>query len=268
MSPAAPPPSPAPSRIVSPRDRQLPSTVRVTRNPVSVIRLQAPRKHKRPVWTVVVAAYLVAAPATPAGISGAVLLLPFQVSVLGTPSPPVNPTNLPYNVVATPAPCTCTGGRQTGGRLALVLITGSVIRVELVPGPHVFDLAVAAVLVPLGRRLAVTQPASAGNPATRPRADDPGGCCGLRRRHRRDRRRLALSTDPDRHRAATIPGRSRRPGSHPGDLGRGRDHPRHLVDPPAGLGGPGVEHWHRVGHRRPGRCLHQCPASSLIGPTP
>jgi hypothetical protein len=102
MSPAAPPPSPAPSRIVSPRDRQLPSTVRVTRNPVSVIRLQAPRKHKRPVWTVVVAAYLVAAPATPAGISGAVLLLPFQVSVLGTPSPPVNPTNLLYNVVATP----------------------------------------------------------------------------------------------------------------------------------------------------------------------
>ena len=33
------------------------------------------------------AAYLVATIATPAGISGAVLLLPLQVSVLGTPSP-------------------------------------------------------------------------------------------------------------------------------------------------------------------------------------
>jgi hypothetical protein len=49
-----------------------------------------------------VAAYLVAVVATPAGISGAVLLLPFRVSVLATPSPAVTPTNLLYNVVATP----------------------------------------------------------------------------------------------------------------------------------------------------------------------
>jgi uncharacterized protein len=55
------------------------------------------------------AAFAVSAVATPAGISGAVLLLPFQVSVLGTPSPAVTPTNLLYNVVATPARCTGTG---------------------------------------------------------------------------------------------------------------------------------------------------------------
>jgi uncharacterized membrane protein YfcA len=51
-------------------------------------------------WTEVVAlaaAFAIAVPATPAGISGAVLLLPFQVSVLGTPSPAVTPTNLLYN---------------------------------------------------------------------------------------------------------------------------------------------------------------------------
>jgi hypothetical protein len=51
-----------------------------------------------PGWTVVVAlaaAFVIAVLATPAGISGAVLLLPFQVSVLGTPSPAVTPTNLP-----------------------------------------------------------------------------------------------------------------------------------------------------------------------------
>jgi uncharacterized protein len=36
-----------------------------------------------------VAAFAIAAITTPAGVSGAVLLLPFQVSVLGTPSPAV-----------------------------------------------------------------------------------------------------------------------------------------------------------------------------------
>ena len=106
--------------------------------------------------------------ATPAGISGAVLLLPFQVSVLGTPSPAVTPTNLLYNVVSTPgALYRYRRQHQTGGRLALLLITGtlpgvitgSVIRVELVPGPRVFDLLVAALLLPLGIWLAATRPA-------------------------------------------------------------------------------------------------------------
>ena len=121
-------------------------------------------------WTEVVAlvaAYVVAVLATPAGISGAVLLLPFQVSVLGTPSPAVTPTNLLYNVVATPgAPYRYWRQDQTGGRLGLVLIAGtlpgviagSIIPVELLPGPHVFDLVVAAVLVPLGIWLTLTRP--------------------------------------------------------------------------------------------------------------
>jgi uncharacterized protein len=121
-------------------------------------------------WTEVVAlaaAYVVAVLAAPAGISGAVLLLPFQVSVLGTPSPAVTPTNLLYNVVATPgALYRYWRQHQTGGRLALTLtagtlpgvIAGSVIRVELLPGPRVFDLVVAAVLLPLGSWLALTRP--------------------------------------------------------------------------------------------------------------
>jgi uncharacterized protein len=122
-------------------------------------------------WTeavALVAAYLIAVLATPAGISGAVLLLPFQVSVLGTPSPAVTPTNLLYNVVATPGALYRYWRQgQTGGRLALLLIAGtvpgviagSVIRVELLPGPRVFDLVVAAVLLPLGTWLALTRPA-------------------------------------------------------------------------------------------------------------
>jgi uncharacterized protein len=35
-------------------------------------------------------------------VSGAVFLLPVQVSLLGVPSPAVTPTNLLFNVVATP----------------------------------------------------------------------------------------------------------------------------------------------------------------------
>jgi uncharacterized membrane protein YfcA len=128
-------------------------------------------------WTEVVAlvaACLIAVLATPAGVSGAVLLLPFQVSVLGTPSPAVTPTNLLYNVVATPGALYRYWRQgQTGGRLALVLIAGTVpgvivgsaIRVELLPGPRVFDLVVAGVLVPLGCWLAVTRPARADRPA-------------------------------------------------------------------------------------------------------
>ncbi|MGH3221145.1 MAG: sulfite exporter TauE/SafE family protein [Streptosporangiaceae bacterium] len=127
-------------------------------------------------WTEVVAlvaAYAIALVATPAGVSGAVLLLPFQVSVLGTPSPAVTPTNLLYNVIATPGALYRYWRQgQTGGRLALVLIAGtlpgviagSVIRVELLPGPRVFGLVAAAVLVPLGIWLALTRPPRGGVP--------------------------------------------------------------------------------------------------------
>jgi uncharacterized membrane protein YfcA len=122
------------------------------------------------------AAYAIAVVSTPAGISGAVLLLPFQVSVLGTPSPAVTPTNLLYNIIAAP------GGLyrywrqgQAGGHLARVLIAGTlpgvtagaVIRVELLPGPRVFDLVVAVVLLPLGLWLAFTRPPNVGD-RTRP----------------------------------------------------------------------------------------------------
>ena len=136
-------------------------------------------------WTEAVAlaaAFAIAVLATPAGISGAVLLLPFQVSVLGTPSPAVTPTNLLYNVVATPGALYGYWRQgQTGGRLALVLVAGtlpgvvagSVIRVELLPGAHVFDFVVAAVLLPLGIWLALTSPARADGEAQQARAVPP-----------------------------------------------------------------------------------------------
>jgi uncharacterized membrane protein YfcA len=127
-------------------------------------------------WTVVVAlvaAYVISVLSTPAGISGAVLLLPFQVSVLGTPSPSVTPTNLLYNVVSTPGALYRYWRQgQTGGRLALVLIAGtlpgviagSFIRVKLIPGPRVFDVMIAAVLIPLGTWLVLSRPARTDQP--------------------------------------------------------------------------------------------------------
>jgi uncharacterized protein len=120
-------------------------------------------------WTELVglvAAFVIAAVSAPAGVSGAVLLLPFQVDVLGTPSPAVTPTNLLYNVVATPGALYRYWRQgQTGGTLAGVLIAGtlpgvvagSLIRVWLLPEARVFDLVVASVLLPLGCWLALSR---------------------------------------------------------------------------------------------------------------
>ncbi len=105
------------------------------------------------------ASFVIATVATPAGVSGAVLLLPFQVGVLGTPSPAVTPTNLLYNVVATPGAIYRYWRQgQTGGHLTRLLIAGtlpgviagSIVRVEVLPGPRAFDAVIAAVPVPLG----------------------------------------------------------------------------------------------------------------------
>ena len=63
---------------------------------------------------------------TPAGVSGAFLLLPIQVQVLGVPSPAVSATNLLYNVVSAPAGVVT---YQRSGRfdrkLALLLCAGT-----------------------------------------------------------------------------------------------------------------------------------------------
>jgi uncharacterized membrane protein YfcA len=96
---------------------------------------------------------------TPVGVSGAVFLLPVQLSVLGVPSPAVTPTNLLFNVIAGPGALLRyrTGG-QLAGRLTRLLLYGTVpgvvigaaIRVYAVPGPRVFRLILAVFLLPLG----------------------------------------------------------------------------------------------------------------------
>ncbi len=102
---------------------------------------------------------LISVMTAPVGVSGAVFLLPVQLSVFGVPSPAVTPTNLLFNVVAGPG--ALWRYRRDGalrGPLArrLVLgtvpgvVIGAVIRVLALPGPAVFRLLIAALLVPLG----------------------------------------------------------------------------------------------------------------------
>src|SRR5829696_982129 len=107
-------------------------------------------------------AFAVSALTAPAGVSGAFLLLPFQVSVLGFDSPAVSPTNLVYNIFATP------GGVYRYVRegrvvwpLAWVVIlgtlpgafVGALLRVTLLSDPRAFEVFVGLVLLYFGVRL-------------------------------------------------------------------------------------------------------------------
>lgn len=96
------------------------------------------------------------------GVTGAFLILPFQVSVLGFASPAVSPTNLFYNLIAIP------GGvlryireKRMFWPLAYIMILGSlpgifagvICRVKLLPDPRNFKLFAGFVLLYLGLRL-------------------------------------------------------------------------------------------------------------------
>ncbi len=107
-------------------------------------------------------AFLVSSLTASAGVSGAFILLPFQMSVLGFTSPAVSPTNLIYNIVAIP------GGLARfirDGRMAWPLtwvvcvgtlpgvFVGAWIRIKYLPDPQAFKLFAGLVLLYLGARL-------------------------------------------------------------------------------------------------------------------
>jgi uncharacterized protein len=58
----------------------------------------------------------VAALTAPVGVSGAVFLLPVQLSVLQVPNPQVTPTNLLFNVVSGPGASGATGAGASSTR--------------------------------------------------------------------------------------------------------------------------------------------------------
>jgi uncharacterized membrane protein YfcA len=108
--------------------------------------------------------FAIAAVCTPAGVSGAFLLLPVQVQVFNVPSPAVSATNLLYNVVSAPAGVV---SYNRSGRmdwpLALSLVAGTapgvvagvVVRSTWLSDPDRFGVVAAVLLVGLGVRLLV-----------------------------------------------------------------------------------------------------------------
>ena len=117
-------------------------------------------------WPVgAVCAFVLALVTTPAGVSGAVLLLPIQLSVLHVPSPAVTPTNLLFNVAAVP------GGllrfwheRRLLNQLTWLLVSGTLPGVIVgrdhsgasrCPEAARFKPSPSGVLLPLGLWLAL-----------------------------------------------------------------------------------------------------------------
>ncbi len=123
-------------------------------------------------------AFCIAVLTTPVGVSGAVFLVPVQISVLHTPSPAVTPTNLLYNLLAIPgALVRFHRERRLVSPLTRLLVlgtlpgvvAGAVIRVELLDHADAFLLVVAAVLVPLGAWMTLASPPRPAGPPDRKR---------------------------------------------------------------------------------------------------
>jgi uncharacterized membrane protein YfcA len=113
---------------------------------------------ERELWGFV-AGFVIATITSPVGVSGAVFLLPVQLSVFSVPNPQVTPTNLLYNVLSGPgALIRYARHGQMRGPLARSMLLGSapgvvigaVLRVYVANDPTVFRLIAAAVLLPTG----------------------------------------------------------------------------------------------------------------------
>jgi len=115
-------------------------------------------------WLPVVTAFVISVFTSTGGVSGAFLLLPFQMSVLGFTSPAVSATNMLFNVVAIPSGVYryAKEGRLVKslvwttvlGTLPGVLI-GAIVRIKFFLDPRPFKFFVGLVLLYLGSRLII-----------------------------------------------------------------------------------------------------------------
>ncbi|MFQ6757119.1 MAG: sulfite exporter TauE/SafE family protein [Deltaproteobacteria bacterium] len=99
------------------------------------------------------------------GVSGAFLLLPFQVSVLGFTTPAVSSTNQLFNIVAIPSGVYryIKEGRMLWPLTWIVIIgtlpgvlVGAIVRIKYLPDPKNFKLFAGLVLLYMGGRLLKT----------------------------------------------------------------------------------------------------------------
>ena len=114
------------------------------------------------VWLPPLVAFVISFFTSMAGVSGAFLLLPFQMSVLGFVSPAVSPTNLVFNIVAIPSGVyRYFRERRIVWPLAWIVVAGTLpgvivgglIRLQFLPDPRHFKVFAGCVLLYIGIRL-------------------------------------------------------------------------------------------------------------------
>jgi uncharacterized membrane protein YfcA len=113
-------------------------------------------------WFPLLTALVVSSIASTGGLSGAFLLLPYQISILGYVNPGVSATNLVYNVVSIPSGVMrlCKERRMIWP-LTLVIIAGTTpgvlvgayLRIKYLPDPVSFKFFAGLVLLYVGIRL-------------------------------------------------------------------------------------------------------------------
>lgn len=113
-------------------------------------------------WLPPLAAFVIAFLSSMVGISGAFLLLPFQMSVLGFTTPAVSATNLVFNLVAIPSGVwRFIQEQRMLWPLAWIIVIGSIpgivigywVRIAWLPDPVRFKLFAACILGYIGLRL-------------------------------------------------------------------------------------------------------------------
>ncbi|MEJ5365063.1 MAG: sulfite exporter TauE/SafE family protein [Desulfosoma sp.] len=154
-------------------------------------------------WVPPLVAFVISFFTSMGGVSGAFLLLPFQMSVLGYTHPSVSATNQLFNIVAIPSGVYryWKEGRMVWpltwvvviGTLPGVLI-GAVVRVAYLPNPKNFKLFAAAVLLYIGVRM--VQDLLKKNTGGASKADTEKRFQEMVRRHRAMASQAAGGTSP------------------------------------------------------------------------
>lgn len=113
-------------------------------------------------WTPFLVAFGISFFTSMGGVSGAFLLLPFQMSFLGYTSPSVSATNQLFNIVAIPSGVYryWREGRMVWPLTAVVIagtlpgvLFGAMVRIRYLPDPGKFKVFAAAVLLYIGARM-------------------------------------------------------------------------------------------------------------------
>lgn len=113
-------------------------------------------------WLPLLVAFGISCLTSMGGVSGAFLILPFQISVLRFTGPAVSPTNLVFNIVAIPSGVYryCREKRMVwplawtiiAGTLPGVFL-GAIVRIKYLPDPKSFKVFAGLVLLYIGVRL-------------------------------------------------------------------------------------------------------------------